>query len=533
MRQGGWPLVSAKEMQALDAHTIDVLGVPGDVLMERAGFAIADAVVDLVGGDTRGPEILVVCGRGNNGGDGWVVTRRLLELGYAVRVCAIGVREGLGPDGEQHRLRAEALGVAVLDEVPESPGPVSVVVDALFGTGLSRTIEGAEAAAIVRIAELRREGALVVAADIPSGLCADTGQPLGACVSADVTVTMELPKLGLWLEPGRTHAGRLRVAPIGIAASAPGFEPKAHALTRAAASSLLPARPDFGHKGTFGHVLVVAGSEGKTGAAALAARAALRGGAGLVTLACPASLNDILEPLLLEAMTAPLPDTPERGLAARAEDALLRLAHARSVVALGPGLGTSTETVSLVRSFVCRCERPLILDADGLNALGAEPELLRDRGAPAVLTPHPGEAARLLGISAVEVNSDRIGHARALAARADAVVVLKGAPTVTAEPDGTVTVNTTGGPALAVGGTGDVLTGLIAALVAQGLSAARAGALGAFVHGCGGDRIAARQGSAGLLASDLADELPAAQREVREAAPHVLEPGPLLDFPES
>jgi len=521
-------------MRALDAYTIDVGGTPGSVLMETAGRAVAQAALEIL--EQSPGAVVVFCGPGNNGGDGWVAARVLVDAGQHVSVVAVGSAEKRTGDARLHYERAREAGVsevAALSDVGPLAG-VSVAVDALFGTGLTRAIEaGAGATAIQAIAELRSGGARVVAADLPSGLCADTGQVLGCSVKADETVTIGLPKPGLLLEPGRGCSGRVRVARAGIAERAPGIGIRVHAMTRAAARGLLPVRPRTGHKGTFGHALIVAGSEGKTGAAALAARAALRGGAGLVSLACPAGLNDILEPLCLEAMTIPVADTAARSFAASAEEKLLALAHERSVIALGPGLGPEPETASLVRALARRCERPLILDADGLNALGDQPELLRARSAPSVLTPHPGEAARLLSVSPSEINADRLRCARELAARSGATVVLKGAPTVTAQPDGAAVVNTSGGPALAVGGTGDVLTGLVAALLAQGVTAEDSAALGAFVHGCAGDRIAARNGPAGLLASDLVDELPAALREVSEAARDVdFNSDALLGFPE-
>jgi len=265
-------------------------------------------------------------------------------------------------------------------------------------------------------------------------------------------------------------------------------------------------------------VLVVAGSEGKTGAAALAARAAARAGAGLVTVSCPASLSDLVESLCLEAMTVPVADTEKRALASDAEEALLALAGERSVVALGPGIGRASETSALVRAFAKRCDTPLVLDADGLFAFGAEPEGLRARRAPTVVTPHPGEAARLLGSTASRVNEARIESARALAERAGAVAVLKGAPTVVASPGGSVAIATTGGPALASGGTGDVLAGAIAALIAQGASAGDAAIAAVHAHGLAGDRLGSHLGNSGVLAGDVADALAAAFAQLREAA---------------
>jgi NAD(P)H-hydrate epimerase len=262
-------------------------------------------------------------------------------------------------------------------------------------------------------------------------------------------------------------------------------------------------------------VLLVAGSEGKTGAAALAAEAAARAGAGLVTLACPAGLNDILEVKCTEAMTAPVADTPGRSLAAAAEDSLVQLASERDVVGCGPGVGRHDETVKLIRALARRLEQPLVIDADGIFAFAGEPDLLKARRAPTILTPHPGEAARMLGSSAAALNRDRPGAARALARSTGAVVLLKGAATVTAEPGGEVVVNPTGGPALGSGGTGDVLTGMVAAYLAQGLAPLEAAALAAWVHGAAADRLSRELGGAGLLAGELAAEVPAAMEELR------------------
>jgi NAD(P)H-hydrate epimerase len=513
---GQWPLLDAAGMRGLDRHTIEKLGVPGDLLMESAGRAVAERVIEVCPG---GGSVLVVCGGGNNGGDGLVAARHLHALGVPVRAALLAEARALRGDAAANLRRARACGVP-LDTARWRPPARGVIVDALFGTGLGRPVQGAPAAAIRRINSLRetRPELRVVAVDLPSGLCADTGQVLGVAVRADATVTIGLPKLGLALEPGRALAGRIRVARIGIADAAPGVAPAALLWCRAAAGARLPARPPAAHKGSFGHVLLVAGSEGKTGAAALAAQGAMRIGAGLVTLACPASLEAILEIKCTEAMTHPVPDTSERALAASAEEPILRLAGERDAVGLGPGIGGAAETVKLVRALVPRLERPLALDADGLNALAETPRLLTRRSAPTVLTPHPGEAGRLLGATAAEVNRDRLGAARRLAQETGAVVLLKGAATVCAAPDGRAVVNPSGGPALASGGTGDVLLGIVSGLLAQGLAAFEAAALAAFVHGEAADRIAARCGASGLLAGDLADELPAASQALREAA---------------
>ncbi|MEN8181790.1 MAG: NAD(P)H-hydrate dehydratase [Myxococcota bacterium] len=521
-----WPLVDAATMRGLDRHTIETLGVPGELLMESAGRAVVDAVLALRPRDTP---VLVACGSGNNGGDGLVAARHLHALGVPVRVALLVDPNELRGDPAANWSRLVAAGVPWEGgrfRVPEA----ALVVDAVFGTGLSRPVAGRAAEALERLGQTRGR---TVAVDVPSGVCADTGRVLGVAVSADVTVTLGLPKLGLTLEPGRQHAGRIVVARIGIADEAPNLVPRSFMLSRAGAGGLLPARPAAAHKGSFGHVLVVAGSEGKTGAAALAAAGAVRGGAGLVTVACPASLNPILEVKTTEAMTVPVPETDERAFANNAQEAVLALAAERDVVALGPGLGRSLETQSFVRDLAKRVERPLVLDADALVALAEDPAALRARRAATILTPHPGEAARLLGTSASEVNGDRPAWARRLAERTGAVTLLKGAASLVAQPDGELTVTPTGGPALGTGGSGDVLTGLVAALLAQGLPAAPAAALAAYVHGACADRIAARRGRSGLAAQELAEEIPATMEELRTVVARRTETQALaLPFPE-
>jgi NAD(P)H-hydrate epimerase len=434
-----------------------------------------------------------------------------------VRAALLGDARRLRGDAAANHRRARAAGVPL--EGPRWRPPArGVIVDALFGTGLSRAVERDAAASVRRINASRSAEVRVVALDLPSGLCSETGQVLGVAVQADATVTFGLPKLGLALEPGRSLAGRVVVARIGIAESAPGVSAGAELWTAAAVGARLPARPAEGHKGTFGHALLVAGSEGKTGAAALAAEAAGRVGAGLVTLACPAGVNDILEVKCTEAMTAPVPDTSERAFAARAEDPIASLAAARDAVGLGPGVGRGAETEKLVRALAARIERPLAIDADGLHAFAGDPGALRRRRAPTVLTPHPGEAAALLGRRSAEIGRDRPAAARRLAELTGCVVLLKGAATLVAAPGAALAVNSPGGPALASGGTGDVLLGMVTGLLAQGMPAREAALVAAYLHGFAADRIAVRTGPAGLLAGDLARELPEAAAALRRAA---------------
>jgi len=509
-----WPLVTASQMRALDRFTIDTLGVPGDLLMESAGRAVAHQVLQVL---SPGAEVVVVCGRGNNGGDGWVAARHLHQLGVRVRLALLAESSRLEGDAARNRDRARAVGVAVegFDWEPPRGG---VVVDAVFGTGLGRDVEGPLAEALAKINGCRDRQNAIVAVDLPSGVCADTGVVLGTAVEADYTVALGLPKLGHALEPARSLAGVVTVARIGIADSAPGVDTAAELWTASSAGRCLPERKRAGHKGTFGHALIVAGSEGKTGAAALAASGAGRVGAGLVTLACPAGLNDILEIKCTEAMTVPVADTPTRAFAASAAEAVVALASTRDAVGLGPGLGREAETQSFVTEIVKRLDVPLVIDADGLLPFAAEPGLLAARTAPTLLTPHPGEAATLLGIDAAEINRDRPKMARRLAAQTGAIVALKGAATAIAAPDGRLAINPTGGPALATGGTGDVLLGMALGLLVQGVPAFEALVAAVYVHGATADRIARASGESGLLANDLADAVPLTMGELRRAA---------------
>jgi len=530
-----WPLVTADEMRALDREAVETLGIPEDTLMENAGRAVAR---ELLREMSQRAEVSIVCGRGNNAGDGLVAARHLHRLGVDVCVILLGEAAQLSAGAAVNLDRACRAGVPLADRERQLPGR-GLVVDAIFGTGLSRAVEGVEADWIRRINACRagsRGRVRVVSVDLPSGLCADTGAVLGACVEADVSVTFGLPKVGLTLEPGRSAAGRVRIARIGIGDPPADRLPRAELWTRAYAGSRLPARPAAGHKGSFGHALIVAGSEGKTGAAALAAEGCARAGVGLVTIACPAGLNDILEIKCTEAMTAPVADTPGRAFAASASESILALAATRDALGVGPGIGCLEETQALVVSLAKRLEIPLVVDADGLVPFAREPGGLRERPAPTVLTPHPGEAARLLGVEAAEINRDRPAAAREIAKRFGSVVALKGAASVVAAPDGRIAINPTGGPALATGGTGDVLLGMVTGFVAQGLDAFDATALAVFLHGAAADRLALRAGPSGHLAGEIAREVPAATADLRAALASALRgelrTGLAVSFPE-
>jgi hydroxyethylthiazole kinase-like uncharacterized protein yjeF len=497
-------VVTAAEMRELDRLTIEELGIPGALLMEHAGRAVASEVEQLVPGRLRAA---IVCGSGNNGGDGFVCARWLREHGHDVCVVLGSGRPHPGGDAALHLGVYERQGGAVveLDGLAAVLAGADVVIDALFGTGLTRPIEGALADVI---AQMNAAPALRVAVDIPSGLDADTGRTLGVCVDADLTVTFAFAKIALVSSPGFERCGVLKVVEIGIPHGLPerlGVGLSLH--ERAEARERLPRRPRGGHKGTFGHLLVVAGSAGKTGAALLCASAGLRAGAGLCTLATPPEVRPLIEGRAWEVMLAELdPERPRD----EALSALLTLASGKRALAWGPGMPTSPAAGELLRAALLVLEPPVVLDADALNHLARDPQVLAKARAKLVLTPHPGEAARLLATDVATVQADRVGSARRLADSARAVVVLKGARTIVAAPGGRAVINPTGNPGMGTGGTGDVLTGVIGALLAQGLAPFDAAALGAYVHGLAGDLARDARGEIGLNAGDLLSSLPPA-----------------------
>jgi NAD(P)H-hydrate epimerase len=499
-------LVTAAEMRELDRRAIEEVGIPSLVLMENAGRSTYQ-ILRQEFPSLNGP-VAVVAGRGNNGGDGSVVARYLAQAGTPVAIFLVAARDQVQGDAKINLEVAARLGLEIIEVREEKDlNPLAhrlaragLIIDALLGTGLNSEVKGLMRLVIDEINRLRPP---VLAVDIPSGLCADTGQPLGAAVEAQVTVTYGWPKIGQILPPGRDYVGRLWQVDISIPPELAKDVPVE--LTAAGEMrTLLPPRPFASNKGTFGHLVVLAGSEGKTGAAALTSEGALRAGAGLVTLGVPASLNDILEVKLTEAMTLPLPEAlGARALGLKALEPLQIFLERKTAAALGPGLGTHPETRELVRQLARSLPLPLVIDADGVNALAGEPELLQDAPGPRLITPHPGEMARLLGITPQEVQADRLGTARKAAARTKAVVVLKGAQTLVADPSGRVSVNSTGNPSLASGGTGDVLTGLIGGFLAQSLTPWDAARLGVYLHGLAADFFAARYSPRGLIAGDL------------------------------
>lgn len=515
-------VLNTAQMREADRRTIDELGVPSIDLMENAGQRVVETMTSLFD-DLGSWRVAVLCGRGNNGGDGFVAARLLHEKGTAVRVFLLGASTDVRGDARVNLEALRRLGVTVT-EVPDTAAwsdgrqavfQTDVVVDAVFGTGLSRPLAGMWQAVAD---DVNATSIPVVSIDLPSGLSADSHVPIGPAIKAMVTVTLGAPKIPLVLFPAASYAGRLVIGDIGIPPEV--FEelagPQLEALTAETVRTLIPERPVETHKGDVGRILVVAGSVGKTGAACLAGRGALRGGAGLVTVATPRSCVAVVAGGAPEYMTLPLPETSDGAVSASALDMLL---SARcDVMAIGPGLGTGEDAAELVETLLARADVPIVLDADGLNVCAGGLERLQGRaGRPLVLTPHPGEMARLLGTSPSEVQDDRLAAARRLAADRHAFVVLKGARTLVAAPDGSVVVNVTGNPGMATGGTGDVLTGLIAAWIGQLRDPGAACAVAVYVHGLAGDVAAERHGEVAMTASDLVDAMGAAVQEVTDA----------------
>lgn len=516
-------LVTTRQMQAMDGKTINEFGIPGLVLMENAGRGALEMLVERFD-PIEDCRVAILAGRGNNGGDGFVVGRYLMEMGVSVSFVLLSRRERVSGDARTNMELAEKLLAEHPDagflEVPDADAferqrerilNHDLFVDAIFGTGLNSDVRGVFKEVITA---LNASGQPVFSIDIPSGLDSDTGRVCGVAVKADATATFAFAKTGHILYPGNMYTGDLEIIDIGIPGHiASGEKPGIFMPETRDIASILPPRKFDSHKGTHGHVLILAGSPGKTGAAALSANAAMRCGAGLVTLGTPSGLLGGIEPMVVEPMAAGLAQTGSGALSVKALDTVCDLLKTRQALAVGPGLGTEPETRELVRQLVATSERPMVIDADGLNCLADNPGVLATAKAPVILTPHPGEMARLAGTTPAEVQSDRMNAGRSFALKYKVILVLKGAQTLVCCPNGDTFVCPTGNPGMASGGMGDVLTGIIAGFLAQGLSPDAAALAGTFVHGFCGDLLAGKT-PVGFLASDLAAAIPSALAEL-------------------
>jgi NAD(P)H-hydrate epimerase len=509
-------VVTAQTMQEIDKQAINDYGIAGLQLMESAGSRCVDEIISRFGLVGRS---VIMAGKGNNGGDGYVIARLLSQKGWNVKVIVLADRDQVCGDAAVNLEKLPGsviyfctcegqLSAQNMDEIFQA----DVIVDALLGTGLCSSVSGVYLEAVDLI---NASGRPVVSVDIPSGIHGSTGKVLGNAVRADITVTFALAKLGHVLYPGVEYTGQLVVADIGIPQNimeaAAGYD----FLNAETVRPLLHRRDRQAHKGRFGHCLIIAGSTGKTGAAALSANSAVRAGSGLVTLAVAENIHSILEIKTTEVMTFPLPDSGSGHLTNSAFPEIEKLLVGKNAVTIGPGLGTRSGTYALVQNLVETVTLPMVIDADGLNALAEDITILnRKKSKQIILTPHPGEMSRLLGTSIPDVETIRLSVAQEFAGKYGVFLVLKGARTVIASPDGSVAINGSGNPGMASGGMGDVLTGVIVSLLGQGCTAWDACRLGVFLHGLAADMVAEEKGEIGINASDVIEMLPYAYNEL-------------------
>ncbi len=538
-------VVTAEQMREMDRRAIEEGGIPSVVLMENAGRAVFEVLREKLGG-VAGKRIAIFCGSGNNGGDGFVVARHLHLAQAQVEVIFVGEEAKLTPDAKVYYDLLQKIKIKVVAfKGWRAAFAPDAVVDAILGTGLKDTPHGDYAEAIWAINH--GDFSPTVSVDIPSGINANTGEKLGEAVFADITVTFGFPKLGHFLFPGANCVGELYTDAIGwnwesycqeckikwlyLPRLMPEFSARQRTRLRSEYASLplefVMKRGAETNKGDYGHVGIVAGSRGMAGAPALAARAAQRSGTGLVTVLSAACVQPTIAAKLDEQMTIPLPDV-DGSLSEEAFEAIQKFAEKATVLCIGPGLTTAPQTVALVHRIIAEIEKPMVLDADGLNALAQNPDVINQRkqsdAAPLILTPHPGEAARLLGTTIDAVQSDRIASARELAAKYQAYVVLKGRHSLSADPEGNVIINITGNPGMATGGSGDTLTGILGGFLARYFAVKTSTphlthtlgtvALAVLMHGAAGDLAMAELGESALTAGDIAAHLPAALKRL-------------------
>lgn len=502
-------------MREVDRIAITEEGIPSLDLMEAAGRG-AFEFLEQVYPDLKQAKVLVLCGKGNNGGDGYVLARYLKQEWIETKVVSIAPLKDLTPDAatmarSYKRVDGRIILCRSLHSLRRLVESADLIVDALLGTGLKQKVRSPYKDWIDLINEYDKP---VLALDIPSGLNADTAKILGTAVVAQWTATMGTVKLGLTLPPGSHYAGDVGVVDIGIPSPIiQSMKSPYRLLDHETVLDSLQARPPETHKGNAGHVLIIAGSPNKLGAALMTSKACLRMGAGLGTLALPQKAFDRIPSGFLEIMYEPMPASVDGLFASKAIHQLARLWQDKQVLAIGPGMGMSRSIKTLIREIILRCPIPMVIDADGLNALQGQLKVLKQARAPIVLTPHPGEMARLLGMTTATLQRYRLKKAMEFARRYQVTVVLKGYRSVIAVPDGKAYINPTGNPAMATAGMGDVLTGMIAGLLAQGHEWTRAITGAVYLHGYAGDRLAERMGDRGLLAGDLIDSIPFTLKE--------------------
>jgi NAD(P)H-hydrate epimerase len=513
-------VVKAEEMQEIDRKTIEELGVPGAVLMENAGVGCVEEIERFAEniGMTR-KDVTIFCGKGNNGGDGFVIARHLFNRGWKPKIFLVGEKKALSGDADLNCKICESYGLNVVELTEDNFLLVDfedtdLIIDAIFGTGIKGAVRGFAQEVIKKI---NQSEIPVFSVDIPSGLPTDTANPEGVCVKADMTCTMGLPKISQTVYPGKKYVGELVVLDIGFPrALLNNAEITVNLTNPEFIASRLPDREPDAYKGSCGYLSVIAGSVGMTGAATLTCQSAYLAGAGYVKLAIPKTLNNIMEIKLTETLTFPLYETHQHSLSVDADIDLPKFLEGVDCVTIGPGLSRNTETSQLVRKYVRKIRQPMVIDADGLNALSTDSSILWNAHDKIVLTPHVGEMARLTGIDKREIMADPVHKAKDTAEKFGVVLVLKGAATVVASPKGKVFVNTTGNAGMATAGAGDVLTGIISGLIVQGMNVFDAAIVGVYLHGLAGDVAAQKKGELSVIATDIMNNIPDALLRLRK-----------------
>ncbi|MFH1825376.1 MAG: NAD(P)H-hydrate dehydratase [Candidatus Firestonebacteria bacterium] len=512
-------VVNGEDMRKIDTKAIVKFKIPSIDLMENAGKGVVDFLKQEFP-DFKKKKICILCGKGNNGGDGLVIARWLTHMKVKVRVFLFAKKEELKKDVKinLNKLLKEKVTVnevANFKDLAEIESEIKmddIIIDALLGTGFTGAVTGLLAKLIDYVNTLET---IVVSVDLPSGLNANNGQVISSCIKADYTVTLGIMKVGTLIYPGASYTGKLIVKDIGIPKDLiESDDIQLNFIVKEDLLNIFPKRIPDCNKGSAGKVLIIGGSVGLTGAPCLAGLSALRTGCGLVTLGIPASLNDIIEVKLTEVISKPLPENSNRALGLNSESYILNMSKNHDVLVLGPGLGRDKETGQLVRNLIREIRIPVVLDADGLNLISGNVSVLKNKKAPFILTPHPGEMSRLANITIEDVQSNRIEVARDFAKKYNVILILKGARTVVAHPAGNVFINSTGNSGLATAGTGDVLTGMIAGIIAQGVNVLNGSMIGVYLHGLAGDMARESKTEYGMIASDVVENIPKAIKEI-------------------
>lgn len=513
-------VVTSEQMSMIDRISIDTLGIPGIVLMENAAVKVVEEIGRMLGG-TAGKNIVVLAGKGNNGGDALAVARHLYNRGADTSVYILSEKEEIKGDAainlnilEKIGLKSKVLRDTMqLKTLKMELAAADLVVDGIFGTGIKAEITGLN---VEVIRTMNESSKTIISIDIPSGVNGGNGKIMGTCIKANRTVTFGLPKIGLVIHPGCEYTGELAIADIGFPAKAvEQLDIKTHIINEEIVKAIMPSRRDNSNKGDYGRILILSGSPGMTGSGCLTANSALRSGAGLVYLGVPKTLMPSYAAGTIESITIPLEDCGLGYLSKNSIEQIEEQIKAKNVIAIGPGLSNKEDIFDIVEYVINKSDVPLILDADALNSISRDISILGNLKVDTVITPHPGEMARLAGITVEEVQNNRIEVAKDFARKWKVTTVLKGSKTVVANPDGTIYINTLGNPGMATAGAGDVLTGIIAALAGQGIKVSNAAVAGVYIHGLAGDIAACEKGVHSLVAGDIINCLPGAFKRIR------------------